>query len=125
METIRKSPGTGIALEAMAVFCLALAIRLIDLGHGYGGNELFHMLAARSWLDEGTFRVAHGIYDRNSEFTVLLAWLTRVFGEGPMVGRLPAVIAGSLLPVALFAWCRMSVGRTAGWFAAILLCVCP
>ena len=87
------------ALEALGLFALAMIVRLVDIDSALGGNEIFHMLAARSWVEEGTFRVAHGFYARNAEFTAFLSWLMQIGGETARVARMP-----SLTPEQISSW---------------------
>ena len=116
-----------IALVASSslLFLAALTMRLVGIDSAPGDNEIFHILAARSWLQDGTFSIAYGAYQRNPEFTALLGLVFQTFGESPAIARMPAALAGSLMVVVLFLWMRLTVGRAAAWIAAVLLCVCP
>jgi hypothetical protein len=64
--------------EAAAVALIALTVRLIQLDHAPWVDELFHMLAARSLLTDGTLHINGTVeYTRAWVFTWLLAGLTR------------------------------------------------
>lgn len=118
--------GPGLFVEAGVVLLVAFAVRLIDLGHPPFIDELNHVLAAGSLLEDGTLRIADGLsYDRSALFTYLVAGAMAVFGDTLEVARLPAVAAGTLLVVLVFAWLRAEAGRVAGWTAAVLLCFAP
>jgi 4-amino-4-deoxy-L-arabinose transferase-like glycosyltransferase len=113
--------------EPVLVFLLALAARLPHLGHVPQKDELNHVLAARSLLEYGTLEVVAGgsPYDRARGFTYLVAGVFRVLGESLVAGRLPALVAGTLLVVALFLWVRSEIGSVGGWAAALLLAFSP
>jgi len=112
-------------LEAAALFLLALAIRFVNLDHTALHDELYHVLAARSWLDQGVFAIDGGSYTRGSLFTMLVAGFFSVFGESLYVARLPAVIAGSLLVVVVYLWTRWSMGRPTALLASLFLIFSP
>jgi Dolichyl-phosphate-mannose-protein mannosyltransferase len=116
---------SAVAREAACVAVIALATRLVYLDHTPHLDEFYHMLAARSWLEDGTFRIGDGAYTRSWLFTVLVAGFLRAFGDNLVAARLPAVLAGSLLVVVLFLWVRREAGRAAGWISAGLLCFDP
>jgi uncharacterized membrane protein len=105
--------------------CLALAVRLLNLDHVARTDELYHYLAAQSWLAEGQLRVADGTYDRTPLFTILIAKLFGLFGESMVVARLPSVITGTALVVAVFLWTRSVAGSLAAVIAALLLALDP
>ncbi|RPJ49289.1 MAG: hypothetical protein EHM19_00655 [Candidatus Latescibacterota bacterium] len=115
------------SIEASVLGLLALAGRLAHLDHAPYVDELNHVLAARSLLENGTMRIGGGeaVYERAALFTRLVAELFRVFGEGLVVARIPAVIAGTALVVLLFLWVRSFAGRAAAWIAGLLLAFSP
>jgi 4-amino-4-deoxy-L-arabinose transferase-like glycosyltransferase len=111
----------------LAVFAIALIVRLIGLHHTPYVDELNHVMAAHSLLERGTLELAPGgePYTRARLFTWLVAALFRVFGESLAVARIPAVLAGAALVTALFVWVRSVAGRGAAWIAAMLFCFEP
>jgi 4-amino-4-deoxy-L-arabinose transferase-like glycosyltransferase len=113
--------------EVTLLSALALLVRLAQLDHGPHTDELNHILGARSLLRDGTMLLAEGgdIYDRAWVFTSLVAGMFRFFGESLVVARVPAVLAGTALVVGLFLAVRSVSGRSAAWFAALLLCFSP
>jgi 4-amino-4-deoxy-L-arabinose transferase-like glycosyltransferase len=111
----------------LAVFAIALVVRLIGLHHTPYVDELNHVMAAHSLLERGTMELVAGgqPYTRARLFTYLVAALFRVFGESLAVARMPAVLAGAALVTLLFVWVRSVAGRGAAWTAAMLFCFQP
>jgi hypothetical protein len=113
-------------LEAALLGLLALVARLIALDHAPYVDELNHVLAARSLLEDGTMRITGGaVYERAALFTRLVAEMFRLFGESLVVARVPAVVGGVALVLLLFLWVRSFAGRLAAWLAGLLLCFSP
>lgn len=102
-----------------------MLIRLIDLSSLPHFDELYTVLAARAWLLDGEPRIAEGVYDRAQLFTIIVAQFFQAFGESIVVARLPSVIAGSLLVVAVFLWTRAVAGNLAAWIAALFVALAP
>jgi hypothetical protein len=121
-----RLPSAAIAAP-LAVFAIALGVRLVGLHHTPYVDELNHVMAAHSLLERGTLELAPGgePYTRARLFTWLVAALFRVFGESLVVARIPAVLAGAALVSALFVWVRGVAGRGAAWIAAMLFCFQP
>ncbi|HEX7090784.1 MAG TPA: hypothetical protein VF192_11660 [Longimicrobiales bacterium] len=118
----------GIPWRDLALLtAIALAIRSIRLDHTVQVDELNHILAARSLLEDGTLRLGEdgGMYTRARAFTYLVAAMFRLFGESVVVARIPAVLAGTALIAVLFLWTRSVAGRAAAWLAALFLCLDP
>jgi hypothetical protein len=112
-------------LAPVVLGCLALAVRLPHFDHVAYFDELYHFLAAQSWLAEGQLRVADGVYDRTPLFTVLLAQWLGLFGENLVIARLPSLIAGTALVVLVFLWTRAVAGSLAAVLAALFLALDP
>lgn len=120
------SGGSLVVLEVGLVAFIALAVRLVDLGHPPFIDEMNHMLAAGSLLEDGTLTIHDGVtYGRARLFTWLVAGFFFLFGESLEVARLPALISGVLLVCVLFAWLRHEAGRVAAWTGGLLLCFSP
>lgn len=114
------------ALELALVGAIALAVRMVDLGHPPFIDEFHHLLAAGSLLEDGSLTIHDGVaYTRGRPFTYLVAGFFAVFGQSLEVARWPAVLSGVLLVCLLFAWLRAEAGRTAAWIGALLLCFSP
>ena len=105
---------------ALLLFILCLIGLQINLGRDdVIFDELYHVLAAQGWLEHGEPRIAEGTYDRVLGFTILVAWFFDLFGVSLAVGRLPSVIACSLLVVLIFCWTWYRVGSSAAWIYPI------
>ncbi|WP_119461752.1 hypothetical protein [Rhodospirillaceae bacterium SYSU D60014] len=117
--------GAQIWVQATIVFTAALLIRLVNLDHDAHIDEFFHVLAARSWLAEGTLRIADGIYDRGALYTMGLGWWFGLFGDSLISARIPSALAGSLWVAAVFLWTRAVAGSGAAWIAAALFGLAP
>jgi hypothetical protein len=108
----------GLGLDLVALAALCPITRLTSLDHNPHEDELTQLLAARSLLADGTLAIDGGQpYTRAWVYTYLVAGAFRVGGEGLPVGRLPAVLFGTLLVLALFVWLRGPAGRAGAWAA--------
>jgi hypothetical protein len=120
---LRFDTATGVTAAAIIVFLIALAVRLIAAaGTPILSDEPWHLLAAHSWTQEGTFRVFEGTYTRTGYFTIVVSWFMRAFGETLAVARLPSIIAGATLVAAVFIWLKREGGTVAAWTFAALFC---
>jgi hypothetical protein len=123
MVDAADAPGTPIYMKLRThipfVFLLALAVRLLHLGDSPWIDEFYHILAARSWLENGTLQIiADGReYGRAVLFTYLVAGVIALFGDSLEIARLPAVLLGALWVTAVFAWTWWVAGRLAAWIA--------
>ncbi len=110
-------------LEALAVFGLAAAVLLhyISLNAPPFWDELYHLLAARSWLTEGTFRIVDGEYRRGAVVTITTGLMYRVFGESLFVARILPALFGCIWVLVVFLWTRRVAGRLEAWIVAVLL----
>jgi 4-amino-4-deoxy-L-arabinose transferase-like glycosyltransferase len=112
-------------LEPLLLCGLALAVRLAWLHADLHIDELYHLLAARGWSESGIPRIGEGVYDRAFLFTALIGWWQEIFGAGVLVARLPSVVAGTALVLAVFLWTRRVAGPLAAWIAGLLLAFSP
>lgn len=126
-QPTRTSPRIGWRTCGAVVLLLAmaLAIRLIQLDRLPWTDELYTTLAAQGWLAEGSPRVGDGIYGRAELYTILVAGSLKLFGDGLVAARVPSVIFGSLLVVAVFLWVRKVSSVLAAWIAALFVCFAP
>ena len=129
-NTVHGSFGTrvkehGSLLPVALLFFLSVVIGSIGLDHLPRNDELYTLLAARGWLIDGVPRIADGMYDRAQLYTIIVAQFFGVFGESLIVARLPSLIAGGLLVVAVFLWTRSVAGSLAAWIAALFVCLSP
>jgi 4-amino-4-deoxy-L-arabinose transferase-like glycosyltransferase len=126
-EPLARNPSpSSLAVELVILATIMLTARLLYLDHAPYVDELNHALAARSLLEDGTLSINGGVpYTRAWLFTYLVAAFKAVFGQSLVVGRIPAVLAGLGLVLAMFVWVRSIAGRWAGWTAALLLGFAP
>jgi hypothetical protein len=103
------------------LFSLALLVRLVDIDQLARFDELYTLPAAQGWMNEGVPRIANGIYDRALLYTILVAQWLKLFGDNLVVARLPAVLFGSLLAVAVFWWTDVVAGRGAAWISGLFV----
>ncbi|MFH1279167.1 MAG: hypothetical protein ABIK65_12405 [Candidatus Eisenbacteria bacterium] len=124
--SVPEHPGRSFRWEVAAVILIALLVRLPNLGHTPFVDELNHVLAARSFVEDGEMRLpGGGGYGRAKLFTHAVAALFRIFGESLAVARIPALLAGVALVTALFLWLRRNAGVLAAWIGALLFCFYP
>ena len=122
-----KARGWRSRGEVVALVAVAIATRLPGLGHTPLHDELYHVLAAKSLLANGTLELTAGAvpYTRGVPFTALVAAMFRLFGESFVTARIPSVVASVALTAALFMWVRRVSTRGSAWAAALLLCFYP
>jgi hypothetical protein len=114
----------SLILQAVFLFLLALAVRWLGVSSNpVHVDELYHLLAGRSWAEEGTFRMLDGEYLRGRGFTALTGYAFELFGRADLfVARLPSILGGALLVTAIFVWLSRRAGLVAGWAGALLFC---
>lgn len=109
---------------------VALVLRLPQLDQAAHFDELYHLLAARSWLADGSFVIAEGSYERAALFTRMVGIALGLFGDGSpsrdlVAARLPSLVLGVVMVVAVFVWTRREAGVAAAWIAGLLLAFSP
>src|SRR5688572_15600777 len=79
---------------AVPLLAVAALIRLLKLGvHGFWSEELLHVFAARSILDNGSLEVPMwGDYRFARPVTAIVAAAFWLFGESEFSARLPFVV---------------------------------
>ena len=96
---------------ASAVALFAFLLRYIGMSHEPTWDELYHVLAARSWAENGTFAIADGEYTRAALFTRLIGIVTG-WSDGSLDAiRLFCITIGTLLVLAVFLSVCALVGR--------------
>ncbi len=93
-------------------------------------DELYHLLAARSWLVEDGPNILDGSYTRGQIYTWAVTQLFAWTGDQSLaVGRLISVAASSVLPVLLYLWIanapKWPGQRTVGVIAAGFVTLWP
>lgn len=119
-----SSTKAGWALGEVALIAfLALAFRLVHLEEARHPDSYFHLMAAASWIRDGTLTIGGDVpYDRAYLFTYLVAAFQNLFGGTTFVAGLPAILAGVAWVAVLFIWVRSVAGRGAAWVAGLLFC---
>ncbi|MFO7901850.1 MAG: hypothetical protein R6U98_04255 [Pirellulaceae bacterium] len=121
-DTNPKTRGWGL-WEVALIAGLALGLRLLHIEEVRHVDSYFHIMAAASWLRDGTLSIGGEVpYDRAYLFTYLVAAFQSLFGGTTFVSGLPAILAGVAWVAALFIWVRSVAGRTAAWVAGLFFC---
>lgn len=125
--TTETNRGATSYAPIVIVFLAALGVRLLHIDRPLFWDELYHILAARSLVENGTLVLVDGgaPYPRAWPYTHAVAWMFRLFGEGLVVARLLSVISGTILVAALFAAVRYAANTPSAWLAALFLCLDP
>lgn len=121
---VSSSAGRSLFWQAIAIFVLALAVRLLGVSSNpVHVDEIYHLLAGRSWAEDGSFRMLDGEYLRGRGFTALVGFAFQLFGRSDLyIARLPSVFAGALLTSAIFWWLSRQASTRAGWLGALMFC---
>jgi len=89
-------------------------------------DELYHVLAARSWVQDGSLAIANGSYTRAKLFTEVLGELFGVLGdESLQTAKILPLIGAVLLTIAMYCWVRAVFGRAAALCAVLLFVLSP
>lgn len=115
---------SSIAWQALALFALALLVRLLgNSSLPIHVDEFYHLLAGKSWAENGSLTILDGAYPRARGYTMLTGLTFLALGQADMfIARLPALLAGALLVPAVFVWVAGNVTLRAAWIAALLVC---
>jgi 4-amino-4-deoxy-L-arabinose transferase-like glycosyltransferase len=120
----RARYGSWTALLVLAA--VALLARVVALDHLPWTDELYTMLAAQGWLETGMPAIqGGGVYERADLYTILTASFLALFGDNLIVARLPAVLAGTFLVLAVFLWTRAVCDIRTAWIAALFMALAP
>ncbi|WP_428929732.1 hypothetical protein [Marinibacterium sp. SX1] len=112
---------TGLVLAAALISRSAL----LDLPAIY--DELYHLIPAMSWQDNGSYAILDGSYARASVFTRLVALGFDMAGERSATAARfwPSAVPGALLVALIFLWTRVVAGWAAACIAAVFLVLWP
>ncbi len=120
---VTKSLTDWLLLTVIGISLVGLALRIAPLSESLWLDELHTAWCAIGPLDEVAPRAALG---NQSPLFYWLEWLLiGVLGESELTLRLPSLIAGSLLPLAVFLLARRWKADVAGVVAAALIAVDP
>ena len=97
----------------VTILGMGLFLRTWNLGKfGFFTDEIYHVIAARSILDQGEPIFPNGkAYDRALPFTYVVAGFFKYFGISELTARLPSIIFGSLLLIVIFWTVKQWFGR--------------
>jgi hypothetical protein len=112
-----------IGVTLLIVF--SFSIRYANSSHEPTSDELYHVLAAASWSESGSFAIADGEYTRAHIFTRLIGVVYGATDGDLDAIRLLCILIGSLLVVAVFFGVRFLVGPAEAYVAAIMLSMTP
>lgn len=115
----RPHPSLALLLAVAAL----LRVAQIDVGGQV--DEIYHVLAGLSWLEDGTFAVGDGVYTRTPGFTVLVAGSLKLFGDSLVAARIPALVFGLGWIALVFEWTRRVAGLRVAWIAGLLFAFAP
>lgn len=121
----RKRSELNTAVLLGLIICLALGLRLFHLGHQeLRGDEAFDALFSAQGVD-AILEQLQTTQPYPPLFHVALHyWLGQV-GQSEVTQRLPAVLSGVLLVPLAYQLARLTLGRTTGIIAALLVAVNP
>lgn len=124
-RTLSRSTLDTVAFGFLC-FVATFVTRLAHLDAPPVYDELYHILAAQSWQEDGSLSIYQGSYERTPLYTFLTAWMFGLAGGTDLVmARLPNVVFGVLLATGAALWTRALAGRGAGWIVAALVLFWP
>jgi hypothetical protein len=115
----------SIWLAPGCIFVGSCLLYLINLDRSPWPDELYHVLAARGFLEHGEPRIAEGLYDRVFAYTWLVSRMFAVLGESLAAARLPSLLAMAALNTWLFVWLRREADARVAWLSAGLFAISP
>ncbi len=127
----RDAAATGSALlpwgliAPISVLLIACVVRVANYDQQPLHDELYHMLAAQSWLQDGTYGIGDGVYTRAALYTNLVGMAMSVVGDDLGAIRLLNIAVGLLLVLAVFFGVNAIAGRSEGFFAALIVALAP
>lgn len=83
-------------------------------------DEFYHILAARSWVRDGTLSIGNGVYERGWFFTHAVGVCFALFGESIVAARIIPALGGLAWALVMFFWARTFCGRSIAWTALVL-----
>ena len=104
---------------------LSILFYMFNLERPPHPDELYHVLAARGFIESGEYRIAEGIYERGALQTWMSAQMMMWFGDTLAVARMPSVLIMGAVNALLAAWLVWRAGFTASLIAVILFAVSP
>ncbi len=127
-DEVSARPSMSLAwLATGSVFLLAVFLRLLFLGRdGFWNGELFHVFAAKSLLEGGTFNVPMwGIYRDARPVTLAVAAAFRVFGESEWAARFPFALLSSAFLALSFSIVRRLTSFSVAFIFLVIVGLSP
>lgn len=112
-------------VASMVLLAVAIVARLPGLDQLPRFDELYTLPAAQNMMSEGAPRIANGVYSRAVVYTMLLGGWFKVAGDSLLMARVPSVLFGSLLVVAVFLWTNAVTSRAAAWISGLFVALSP
>lgn len=110
----------GLAIIAFVVATLGSRNNVLP-----NSDEIYHLLAASSYADDGTFRIGTGAYPRAKLYTQALGVSFRTFGESILSAQLVGLISFAALVGIFFLFMRREAGMGSALLTCILLILAP
>lgn len=115
----KRWPAAVLTAIAAALMLFLIAAPRLDEAPQY--DEIFHILAARGLLTDGSPTIADGEYRRALLFTHQVATSFSIFGESLRAARFPSVLAAIGLVGLLGVWTTRRYGALAGLATGVFL----
>ena len=118
-------PRAKVFVGLLFVISVAALLRIVNLDHEPTSDELYHLLAAESWVTSGTYAIGDGEYTRASVFTRLVG-LVHAATDGDLYWiRMFCVVIGVLLIIAVYLSVNRWIGNSEALIAALMLALMP
>ena len=118
-------PKTRAFVGLLFVISVAAFVRIVNLDHEPTSDELYHLLAAESWVNSGTFAIGDGEYPRASVFTRLVG-LVHAATDGDLYWiRMFCVVIGVLSIIAVYLSVNRWIGNSEALIASLMLALMP
>lgn len=109
------APAVAAGLFACLLYGLTIQTREAHV------DEYYHLIAGRSWMQDGSFAILDGSYLRARLFTIITALSMDLFDRADLVtARIPSVIFAAATVAIVFAWLRQAGAWRGAWAGAIL-----
>ena len=110
------APAVVVGLSACLFYGLTIQTREAHV------DEYYHLIAGQRWLQDGSFAILDGAYNRARLFTIMVAASMELFNRADLVtARIPSVIVSAVMVGIVFAWLRHVGCRWGAITAALLL----
>jgi 4-amino-4-deoxy-L-arabinose transferase-like glycosyltransferase len=125
-ETSKKNFLVLSLLLLILVF-IGFSIRVINLGGpGFGTDESFHVLSAKSIIETGEPNLPSGYpYKRALLYTKLVSFSFKIFGINEFGARFPSTVFGTLTIILIFFAGKRFFGTPTGVISALLYAFSP